>query len=42
MKAKAISFQNLAGAQKNVQQLFGIDFAAGLSASEWLSEVLMF
>lgn len=36
-KAKNISFQNLPGAQKNVQQFFGIDLAAGLSASEWLS-----
>lgn len=36
-KAKALSFQNLPGAQKNVQQLFGIDLTGGLSASEWLS-----
>lgn len=35
-KAKGISFQNLTGAQKNVHQLFGIDLAAGLSASEWV------
>jgi hypothetical protein len=41
-KAKNISFQNLPGAQKNVQQLFGIDLAAGLSASEWLSVNIAF
>ena len=35
-KAKAISFQNLTGAQKNVQKHFGIDLTAALSASEWL------
>jgi hypothetical protein len=36
-KAKVLSFQNLPGAQKNVQQLFGIDLTVGLSAAEWLS-----
>lgn len=35
VKAEAISFQNLAGAQKNVQALFGVDLASGLSADEW-------
>jgi hypothetical protein len=34
-KAESISFQNLTGAQKNVQQQFAIDFAAGLDAQEW-------
>jgi len=36
-KAEAVSFQNLAGAQKNVQSLFGFDLSAGLLADEWLS-----
>jgi hypothetical protein len=34
-KAEAISFQNLAGAQKNVQALFGVDLVSGLPADEW-------
>lgn len=34
-KAEKISFQNLSGAQKNVDQLFGIDLASGLDASDW-------
>jgi hypothetical protein len=34
-KAEGISFQNLAGAQKNVQGLFGVDLATGLPADEW-------
>ncbi|QDU94097.1 hypothetical protein Pla8534_18830 [Lignipirellula cremea] len=34
-KAEKISFQNISGAQKNVQQLFGIDLASGLDATEW-------
>lgn len=36
-KAEAVSFQNLVGAQKNVQSLFGFDLSAGLIADEWLS-----
>jgi hypothetical protein len=36
-KAEAISFQNLGGAQKNVQSIFGFDLSAGLLADEWLS-----
>ncbi len=34
-KAESVSFQNLAGAQKNVQALFGVELAAGLAAAEW-------
>ena len=34
-KAQEISFQNLSGAQKNVQNLFGIDLSAALDAEEW-------
>jgi hypothetical protein len=34
-KAENISFQNLAGAQKNVRALFGIDLAVGLLTGEW-------
>ncbi|WP_013627495.1 hypothetical protein [Rubinisphaera brasiliensis] len=34
-KAEKISFQNLSGAQKNVGQLFGIDLASALGATEW-------
>jgi hypothetical protein len=34
-KATAISFQNLAGAQKNVQSFFGIDLTAALDAKDW-------
>jgi hypothetical protein len=34
-KAKAISFQNLAGAQKNVLALFGVDITAALSSADW-------
>jgi hypothetical protein len=30
-----MSFQNLSGAQKNLQALFGIDLAAGLPAPDW-------
>lgn len=36
-KAEAVSFQNLGGAQKKVQSLFGFDLSAGLVADEWLS-----
>jgi hypothetical protein len=34
-KAEGISFQNLAGAQKHVQALFGVDLASCLSADAW-------
>jgi hypothetical protein len=34
-KAEGVSFQNLAGAQKNVLALSGFDLAAILSAAEW-------
>jgi hypothetical protein len=34
-KADRISFQNLSGARKHVQELFGIDFAASLDANRW-------
>ena len=34
-KAQEISFQNLTGAQKNIQALFGFDLAAALDAVEW-------
>lgn len=34
-KATAISFQNLAGAQKNVLALFGIDITAAVNAADW-------
>jgi hypothetical protein len=34
-KAAGISFQNLAGAQKNVEQQFGIDLTAALDAKNW-------
>lgn len=34
-KAEAVSFQNLGGAQKNMQSLFGFDLSAGLLADEW-------
>lgn len=34
-KASAISFQNLAGAQKNVLALFGIDLTTALDAADW-------
>ncbi|MFN9295921.1 MAG: hypothetical protein ACK6EB_48245, partial [Planctomyces sp.] len=34
-KAEAVSFQNLVGAQRNVQSLFGFDLSAGLVADEW-------
>jgi hypothetical protein len=33
--AKALSFQNLAGARTNVLDLFGFDFASGISVQEW-------
>jgi len=35
MKAKAISFQNLVGAQKNVLALFGVDITAALCSADW-------
>jgi len=35
MKATGISFQNLAGAQKNVLALFGVDLMAALNAADW-------
>lgn len=34
-KAESISFQNLAGAQRNVSQLFRIDLTSALNESEW-------
>lgn len=34
-KATGISFQNLAGAQKNVLALFGVDLTAALGAKDW-------
>jgi hypothetical protein len=34
-KAEDIRFQNLTGAHRNVQQLFGIDLAACVAASDW-------
>lgn len=34
-KATTISFQNLAGAQKNVLALFGVDITAALSSTDW-------
>lgn len=34
-KASSISFQNPAGAHKNVQTLFGLDLSLPLTASEW-------
>jgi hypothetical protein len=34
-QAAGLSFQNLAGAQKNVLKLFGADLAAGLTPAEW-------
>lgn len=34
-RAGALSFQNLSGAQRNVQALFGHDLAAPLSSEEW-------
>jgi len=33
--AKKLSFQNLAGARTNVLDLFGFDFALGVTATEW-------
>jgi hypothetical protein len=41
-KAEKISFQNLAGAQANLQQQFSIDFAAGLPPAEWDAAVKAF
>lgn len=35
--AASLSFQNLSGAQKNVQTLFGGDLAATLSSAEWIT-----
>lgn len=35
VRAGALSFQNLAGAQRNVQALFGHDLAAPVSSDEW-------
>lgn len=34
-KAEGIRFQNLTGAQRNVQQFFCVDLAASLSTQEW-------
>jgi hypothetical protein len=34
-KVEKLSFQNLAGARKNMQDLFGFDLAAGVAADEW-------
>jgi len=34
-QAEDIRFQNLSGAQTNLQTLFGIDLASGLSAPDW-------
>lgn len=36
-KAQEMSFQNLAGAQKNVQSLFGLDLATALQSEDWES-----
>lgn len=41
-KAEKISFQNLAGAQTNLQQQFSMDLAAGLSSAEWDEAVKAF
>jgi hypothetical protein len=35
VKAEKLSFQNLAGAQQRVQDLFGLDLASRLSTEEW-------
>jgi hypothetical protein len=34
-KAQNVSFQNLKGAQRQIQNLFGIDLAASMSQTEW-------
>jgi len=34
-RAENLSFQNLAGARQRLQDLFGIDLAAGLTSDEW-------
>lgn len=34
-KAEKLSFQNLASARKNTQELFGFDLAVGVAADEW-------
>lgn len=34
-KASSISFQNIARARERVREQFGVDFAAGMSESEW-------
>jgi hypothetical protein len=34
-KAENISFQNLTGARKNVQELFGFDLSGGVDVSDW-------
>jgi Zn ribbon nucleic-acid-binding protein len=41
-KAEKIRFQNLPGAQTNVQAIFGIDIAGGIEATEWVATVRMF
>jgi len=41
-KAQDISFQNLSGAQKNVQTLFGFDLAGALDADEWATACRFF
>jgi hypothetical protein len=41
-KAQEISFQNLFGAQKNVQALFGFDLAGALDADEWATACRFF
>jgi len=38
-KADKISFQNLEGAKRNVDDLFGFDISAGLTKDEWQSVV---
>ncbi len=35
VKAEALSFQNIEGARKSVQDFFGFNFAAGLTADQW-------
>jgi hypothetical protein len=34
-KAESVSIQNIAGARKRILDLFGLDFAAGLTPDEW-------
>ena len=41
-KAQDISFQNLSGAQKNVETFFGFDLAGGFDAHEWATACRFF